>query len=77
MLDAASTVGSADVTAKHGDLWRKMRISRSLAAALRASNRSQPITVTEIRWRQTCLGARDGHWRLMTRAGEGPVRAAR
>jgi hypothetical protein len=28
--------------------WRKMRISRSLAAVLRATNRRQPDTVTEI-----------------------------
>jgi len=45
--------------------WRRTRISMSLAAALRASNLSQPNTVTEIRYSSRNSTARD-HARSLT-----------
>lgn len=39
--------------------WRRIRISMSLAAALRASNSSQPNTVTAIRYSSRNSTARD------------------
>jgi hypothetical protein len=39
--------------------WRRIKISMSLAAVLRASNPSQPNTVTQIRYSSRDSTARD------------------
>lgn len=49
----------ADLTMRHCDLMAQDQISMSLAAALRASNPSQPNTVAEIKYSSLSGTARD------------------